>query len=85
MGKKEKNKKKGKGAEKTVEKTQKKLKSKLKKETGEDDIENIVKAIEDEERKRKEVKEVKVDPPSHRSNLMRYWREIPGADTVSAT
>lgn len=69
MGKKEKNKKKGKGAEKTVEKTQKKLKSKIKKETGEDDIENIVKAIEEEERKRKEVKEVKVDPPSHRSNL----------------
>ena len=69
MGKKDKNKKKGKGAEKTAEKTQKKLKSKVKKETGEDDIENIVKAIEEEEKKRKEVKEVKVDPPSHRSNL----------------
>ena len=69
MGKKEKNKKKGKGAEKTAEKTQKKLKSKVQKETGEDDIENIVKAIEAEEQKRKEVKEVKVDPPSHRSNL----------------
>jgi hypothetical protein len=27
-----------------------------------------VKAIEEEEQKRKEVKEVKVDPPSHRSN-----------------
>jgi len=69
MGKKEKNKKKGKGAEKTIEKTQKKLKSKVKKETGEDDIENIVKDIEAEEQKRKEVKENKVDPPSHRSNL----------------
>ncbi len=69
MGKKEKSKKKGKGAEKTVEKTVKKLKSKIKKETGEDDIENIVKAIEEEERKRKEVKEVKVEAPSHRSNL----------------
>ena len=34
-----------------------------------DDIESIVKAIEEEEQKRKEVKEVKVDPPSHRSNL----------------
>jgi len=69
MGKKEKNKKKGKGAEKTAEKTQKKLKSKVQKETGEDDIENIVKAIEAEEQKRKEVKEIKVEPPSHRSNL----------------
>ena len=69
MGKKEKNKKKGKGAEKTIEKTQKKLKSKVLKATGEDDIESIVKAIEEEEKKRKEVKEVKVDPPSHRSNL----------------
>merc|ERR1712226_62193 len=69
MGKKEKNKKKGKGAEKTAEKTQKKLKSKVKKATGEDDIESIVKAIEEEERKRQEVKEVKVDPPSHRSNF----------------
>ena len=47
MGKKEKNKKKGKGAEKTIEKTQKKLKSKVLKATGEDDIESIVKAIEE--------------------------------------
>ena len=59
MGKKEKNKKKGKGAEKTIEKTQKKLKSKVLKATGEDDIESIVKAIEEEEKKRKEVKEAK--------------------------
>jgi len=69
MGKKEKNKKKGKGAEKTAEKTQKKMKLKIKKATGEDDIESIVKAIEEEERKRQEVKEIKVDPPSHRSNF----------------
>ena len=34
-----------------------------------DDIESIVKAIEEEERKRQEVKEIKVDPPSHRSNF----------------
>ena len=53
MGKKEKNKKKGKGAEKTIEKTQKKLKSKVLKATGEDDIESIVKAIEEEEKKRR--------------------------------
>ena len=33
---------------------------------GEDDIENIVKAIEAEEQKRKEVKELSVKPPSHR-------------------
>eukprot|EP00095_Tigriopus_kingsejongensis_P008096 maker-scaffold590_size129399-snap-gene-0.28 protein:Tk08096 transcript:maker-scaffold590_size129399-snap-gene-0.28-mRNA-1 annotation:"kelch domain-containing protein 4" len=70
MGKKDKNKKKGKGAEKTAEKTAKKLVAKLKKETGEDDIESIVKAIEDEEKKRKEVKELhKVDPPTHRANF----------------
>ena len=35
---------------------------------GEDDIESLVKAIE-EERKRQEVKEVKVEAPSHRSNF----------------
>ena len=34
-----------------------------------DDVEAIVKAIEEEERKRQEVKEVKVEAPSHRSNL----------------
>jgi len=73
MGKKDKDKKKkGKGAEKTAEKTEKKAKLKAKKELaakGEDDIENIVKAIEEEEKKRQEVKEVKVEPPSHRSNF----------------
>ena len=71
MGKKEKNKKKGKGAEKTADKTEKKIKLKLKKAIGEDDIESVVKAIEEEERKRLEVKEVPLDGggPSHRSNL----------------
>jgi len=71
MGKKEKaGKKKGKGAEKTLEKTEKKIKLKLKKNTGEDDVESIVKAIEEEEKKRNEVKEVKLkESPSHRSNL----------------
>jgi len=65
-------KKKGKGAEKTAEKTEKKQKLKVKKELaakGEDDIESMVKAIEEEERKRQEVKEVPVGPPSHRSNF----------------
>ena len=65
-------KKKGKGAEKTAEKTEKKLKLKAKKELaakGEDDIESMVKAIEEEERKRQEVKEVAVGAPSHRSNF----------------
>jgi len=65
-------KKKGKGAEKTAEKTEKKQKLKAKKELaakGEDDIEAMVKAIEEEERKRQEVKEVAVEPPSHRSNF----------------
>ena len=65
-------KKKGKGAEKTAEKTEKKLKLKAKKELaakGEDDIESMVKAIEEEERKRQEVKEVTVGAPSHRSNF----------------
>jgi len=72
MGKKDKEKKKGKGAAKTAEKTEKKLKSKNKKDLalkGEDDIENIVKAIEAEEQKRKEVKELSVKPPSHRSSF----------------
>jgi len=73
MGKKDKDKKKkGKGAEKTAEKTEKKQKLKAKKELaskGEDDIESMVKAIEEEERKRQEVKEIAVDPPSHRSNF----------------
>ena len=65
-------KKKGKGAEKTAEKTEKKAKLKAKKELaakGEDDIESLVKAIEEEERKRQEEKEVKVEAPSHRSNF----------------
>ena len=71
MGKKEKNKKKGKGAEKTADKTEKKIKIKLKKAIGEDDIESVVKAIEEEERKRQEVKEVSLGEvgPSHRSNV----------------
>ena len=73
MGKKDKDKKKkGKGAEKTAEKTEKRAKLKAKKELaarGEDDIESLVKAIEEEERKRQEVKELKVEPPSHRSNF----------------
>ena len=71
MGKKEKNKKKGKGAEKTADKTEKKIKHKLKKTTGEEDIESVVKAIEEEERKRLEVKEVSLEGsgPSHRSNF----------------
>ena len=73
MGKEKKDKKKkGKGAEKTAEKTEKKLKLKAKKELaakGEDDIESMVKAIEEEERKRQEVKEVTVEAPSHRSNF----------------
>jgi len=73
MGKKDKDKKKkGKGAEKTAEKTEKKAKLKSKKELaakGEDDIENIVKQIEAEEQKRKEVKELSVNPPSHRSSF----------------
>ena len=48
-----------------------KIKLKLKKAIGEDDIESVVKAIEEEERKRLEVKEVPLDGggPSHRSNL----------------
>jgi len=73
MGKDKKDKKKkGKGAEKTAEKTEKKAKLKNKKEMaaqGEDDIESMVKAIEEEEKKRQEVKEVVVGPPSHRSNF----------------
>ncbi|XP_023326952.1 kelch domain-containing protein 4 [Eurytemora carolleeae] len=73
MGKKDKEKKKkGLGAEKTAEKTEKKLKLKSKKDLaakGEDDIEKIVKQIEAEEKKRKEVKELTVQPPSHRSNF----------------
>jgi len=73
MGKKDKDKKKkGKGAEKTAEKTEKKQKLKNKKDLaarGEDDIENIVKQIEAEEQKRKEVKELAVDPPSYRSSF----------------
>ena len=73
MGKEKKDKKKkGKGAEKTAEKTEKKLKLKAKKELaarGEDDIESMVKAIEEEERKRQEVKEMTVGAPSHRSNF----------------
>ena len=47
MGKKDKKgKKQGKGAEKTAEKTAKKLGKKAKKETGEDDVEAIVKYVQ---------------------------------------
>jgi len=48
------------------------LKLKAKKELaakGEDDIESMVKAIEEEERRRQEVKEVSVEAPSHRSSF----------------
>ncbi|CAG9763379.1 unnamed protein product [Ceutorhynchus assimilis] len=72
MGKKDKNKKKGKGAEKTQAKTDKKLSSKLKKELknlGEDDIESIVAQIESQEKKRLQVTECQVDPPSRRVNF----------------
>uniref|UniRef100_A0A0K2THK8 Kelch domaincontaining protein 4like [Bombus impatiens] n=1 Tax=Lepeophtheirus salmonis TaxID=72036 RepID=A0A0K2THK8_LEPSM len=65
-------KKKGKGAEKTALKTEKKLTSKLKKQLavhGEENIEDVVKSIEAEEKKRSEVKEAKVEPPSHRCNF----------------
>jgi len=71
MGKKDKKVKK-KGAEKTAEKTEKKLKQKTKKELavkGEDDIEEILKSIESEEKKRTEVKIKTVDPPSQRSGF----------------
>ncbi|KAJ8951339.1 hypothetical protein NQ318_009273 [Aromia moschata] len=72
MGKKGKDKKKGKGAEKTLAKTEKKLSSKIKKELqtlGEDDIENIVAEIEKEEKKRQQVTEAIVEPPSRRLNF----------------
>ncbi|PSN46470.1 hypothetical protein C0J52_06872 [Blattella germanica] len=72
MGKKDKNKKKGKGAEKTAAKTDKKLSQKQKKELaaiGEDDIEKIVAEIEQEEKKRQEVIEQVVSPPSRRVNF----------------
>ncbi|KAF7281033.1 kelch domain-containing protein 4 [Rhynchophorus ferrugineus] len=72
MGKKSKDKKKGKGAEKTQAKTDKKLSNKLKKELkdlGEDDIENIIAQIEKEEKKRLQVTEIQVDPPSRRLNF----------------
>jgi len=73
MGKDKKDKKKkGKGAEKTIEKTEKKLKQKALKDLalkGEVDIESIVRAHEEDEKKRKDVKEVQVEPPSNRSNF----------------
>lgn len=72
MGKKDKSKKKGKGAEKTAAKTDKKLSQKQKKELaniGEDDIEKIVAQIELEEKKRQEVIETVVPPPSRRANF----------------
>ncbi|XP_065161142.1 kelch domain-containing protein 4-like [Atheta coriaria] len=72
MGKKTKDKKKGKGAEKTAQKTEKKLSAKQKKQLqaiGEDDIETILKQIEDEENKRQQVTEHIVEPPSRRINF----------------
>lgn len=72
MGKKNKDKKKGKGAEKTLAKTEKKISNKIKKELqaiGEDDIESIVAQIEKEEKKRLQVIESIVDPPSRRLNF----------------
>ncbi|KAK5643058.1 hypothetical protein RI129_009225 [Pyrocoelia pectoralis] len=72
MGKKDKNKKKGKGAEKTAAKTEKKESNKLKKnlaKIGEEDIEKILADIEQEERKKLEIKILKVDPPRRRINF----------------
>ncbi|XP_034254187.1 kelch domain-containing protein 4 isoform X1 [Thrips palmi] len=72
MGKKDKKGKKGKGAEKTAAKTEKKLTAKQKKDLaakGEDDIESILAQIEAEDRKRVEVVEHVVDPPSRRINF----------------
>lgn len=72
MGKKDKKLKKGKGAEKTAAKTEKKLSAKQKKELaalGEDDIESIVAQIEAEEKKKREVVEHVVNPPSRRVNF----------------
>ncbi|CAG9856038.1 unnamed protein product [Phyllotreta striolata] len=72
MGKNKKDKKKGKGAEKTANKTEKKLSNKMKKELqaiGEDDIETILSQIEQEEKKRLQVTEVVIDPPSRRLNF----------------
>jgi len=71
MGKKDKKVKK-KGAEKTAEKTEKKLKQKTKKNLvakGEDDIEDIIKQIEMEEKKRNEVVIKSVDAPTPRSGF----------------
>jgi len=71
MGKKDKKIKK-KGAEKTAEKTEKKLKQKQKKdlaEKGEDDIEDIIKSIEAEEKKRTEVTIKNIDAPLQRSGF----------------
>ena len=62
MGK-EKDKKKSKGTE-TKKKSKKNNSVKE-----EDDIESMVKAIEDEEKKRLEVKEVEVEAPSNRSSF----------------
>ncbi|CAH1099021.1 unnamed protein product [Psylliodes chrysocephalus] len=72
MGKNKKDKKKGKGAEKTTAKTEKKLTNKLKKELqaiGEDDIEDILSQIEKEEKRRLQVTEVVINPPSRRLNF----------------
>ncbi|XP_056637320.1 kelch domain-containing protein 4 [Diorhabda sublineata] len=72
MGKNKKDKKKGKGAEKTTAKTEKKLTNKIKKELqakGEDDIETILSQLEKEEKKRLQVTEALIDPPSRRLNF----------------
>ena len=64
MGMEKDKKKRGKGANKS-QKTKKEVKGGWE----EEDIESMVKAIEEEERKRQEVKEVICKPPSHRSNF----------------
>ncbi|KAK6627412.1 hypothetical protein RUM44_009889 [Polyplax serrata] len=70
MGKKDK--KKGKGIEKTALKTEKKLNAKQKKylaKIGEDDIEKILAQIEEEEKKKVEIKEIKIEKPTRRANF----------------
>nr|CAH7738499.1 unnamed protein product [Callosobruchus chinensis] len=72
MGKKNRAKSKGKGSEKTQAKTDKKLSNKMKKQLqaiGEDDIETIVAQIEQDEKKRQQVTETTVGPPSRRLNF----------------
>merc|ERR1739838_38926 len=70
MGKKDK--KKGKGAEKTAAKTEKKQSSKIKKELaakGEEDIESILSKIVADEKRKSEIIEDLVPPPSKRTSF----------------